>query len=347
MSCSLTKMYYPVPRRLISPYYEVPDSEIHVISFLNKRPGSGVLGKFSKIAIPGPHLVLPGSVVTGEYEPNQFTSYLFRHEGPRSVPPEQRTHEEGDDDVEKLELDDVTLFARGSIQAQIKGNTLEEQAKNVYRVHYYAQSQDEREATEVILNLHIREVLQRYAYQEYKTQKEAGVDVSKIQISKIKPAELLQALGLKQVGVRVELDEANTEFIKIGRAIIDKLDYIGVELLQISATVDLPEKANAEKNEILISKLRQKAALEDEIGKTEVITQANRNRALESQGLLEALEALTANDLISPEEAKRILFEWPAVERLIGDKTKIIFQGGGTKEKLKEILLGALEANKD
>lgn len=341
------KMDSPIPRRLINPYYEVPDSEIHVITFLNKRPGSGVLGKFSTIALPGPHLVLPGSVVTGEYEPNQFTSYLFRHEGPRSVEPEKRTYEQGADDVEKLELDDVTLYARGSILAQIKGSTLEEQAKNVYRVHYYAQSQDEREATEVILNAYIREVLQRYAYQDYETQKKAGVDVSKIQISKIKPDELLQTLGLKQVGFRVELDETNTAFREIGRVIIAKLDYIGVELLQISASVDLPDKANAEKNEILISKLRQQADLENEIGRTAVITQANTNRALESQGLREALEALTANDTVTPDEAKKILFEWPVLERVIGDKAKVIFQGGGKSGDLKEILLGALEANKD
>ena len=340
-------MNSPIPRRLINPYYEVPDSEIHVITFLNQRPGSGVFGRFSKIALPGPHLILPGSVVTGEYEPNQFTSYLFRHEGPRSVPSEKRTYEQSADDVEKLELDDVTLFARGSITAQIKGETLEEQAENVGRVHYYAQSQDEREATEVILNPYVREVLQRYAYQNYRAPDGGVVDVTKIQISKITTDELLQALGLKQVGFRIKLDETNTEFREIGRAIIAKLNYIGVELSQISASMDLTDKVNDEKNEILISKLRQQAALENEIGKNAVINQSNINKEEEAKGLLKALEALTANDRISPTEAKRILFEWPAAERLIGDKAKIIFQGGGTKEKLQGILLGALEANKD
>lgn len=334
---------------LLPPIWIVPDDEIHVISWLGMRPNEHGSGILSKIATPGPHIVVPGGKLAGWYETNQFPVYLFRHDGPRKVPPEDRSDAPSKDDYAKLELADVTLEARVSIIAQIKGKTLQEKVKNVHKLHYNAEDQDERQATERILNPYIRLALQRHTYQEYDRQIAEGKKVHEIQISKITPDELLQALGLKQDRSLIDEDtDASGEVKAIGKTILDKLNNIGIELSAINIDdLELPPEVNDAKNKSAIAKAEQKADLDREEARALVITQQNANLLAETLGFTAAIRAGSENSGISEQQLFAKLAQYPLLEKTLGSNAKVIFHGGGKGQDIANQVLGALEASKD
>ncbi len=302
----------------LPPIWIVPDDEIHVISWLGSRPNHTGTGVLSRIATPGPHIIVPGAKLVGAYSTNQFPVYLFRHDTPTPG------------DYAELELPDITLTAKVSVIAQIKGKNLSEKAYNVYNAHYNAEDQDVLQATERILNPYIRLVLQKHSYAEYTTQRADGKTLDEIQVSKITPDQLLQALGLKQVGARIDKDENPTEDIrKIRDSILDKLDNIGVDLMSINIDdLSLPDTVNEARNRSAVEKAEQQAALDREVARARVIEQQVKNRVTEAEGLLSAVKALSNDPGISDEQAYRALVEIPALKEIVGDKDKFITEGG-------------------
>ena len=343
--CSLTKMAFD--SFFIPPIWTVPDDEIHVISWLGLRPNDSGSGVLSKIATPGPHLVIPGGKLAGWYETNQFPIYLFRHDGPRKVAPQDRSDAPSKDDFAKLELADVTLEARVSVIAQIKGGTLKEKKKSVYKLHYNAEDQDERQATERILNPYVRLVLQKHTYQEYSRQKTEGVDVMDIQISTMTPDQLLQALGLKQDGSRIVKDMDSTGDIEaLGQTILYKLSNIGIELSAINIDdLELPPEVNIAKNKSAIAKAEQKADLDREQARALVIDQQNANLLAETIGFINAINAGAERSSISEQQLFAKLAQYPILAETLGNNAKIIFQGGGQGQDIANQVLGALEAS--
>jgi hypothetical protein len=303
----------------LPPIWTVPDDEIHIISWFGMRPDNGRMGFFSKIATPGPHIIVPGAKLVGAYSTNQFPVYLFRHDTPTPG------------DYAELELPDITLTAKVSIIAQLKGNGLRQKASSVFNAHYNAEDQDVLQATERILNPYIRLVLQRHSYTEYTNQRADGKTLNEIQVSKITPDQLLQALGLKQFGARIDKDTgvAEEDIRKIGETILDKLDNIGVDLMSINIDdLSLPDTVNEARNRSAVEKAEQQAALDREIARARVIEQQVENRVKEAQGLLKAVKALSENKTISDEQAYRALVEIPALKEIVGDKDKFITEGG-------------------
>jgi len=302
----------------LAPIWIVPDDEIHVISWLGSRPNNAGAGILSKIATPGPHLIIPGAKLVGAYSTNQFPVYLFRHDTPTPG------------DYAKLELPDITLIAIVSVIAQIKGNSLSEKANNVYNAHYNAEDQDVLQATERILNPYIRLVLQKHSYAEYTTQCEDGKTLDEIQVSKITPDQLLQALGLKQDGAGIVQDQdATGEIKKIGKTILDKLNNIGVALMSINLDdLSLPDTVNEARNRSAVEKAEQQAALDRETARARVIDKQVQNRIKEAQGLLTAIKALSEGQTISDDQAYRALVDIPALKEIVGDKDKFITEGG-------------------
>lgn len=332
----------------IPPIWIVPDDEMHVISWLGLRPNDSGSGVLSKIATPGPHFIIPGGKLAGWYETNQFPVYLFRHDGPRNVSTQDRSDAPSADDFAKLELADVTLEARVSVIAQIKGNTLQEKIKHVYKLHYNAEDQDERQATERILNPYIRLVLQQHTYQEYSRQKDEGRNPQDIQISKMTPDQLLQALGLKQSGPSIEKNTQATDDIKaIGETILDKLNNIGIELSAINIDdLELPPAVNDAKNKAAIAKAEQQADLDREQARALVIEQQNENLLAETKGFTAAIREGAMNSDISEQQLFAKLAQYPMLEKTLGNNAKVIFHGGGKGQDIASQVLGALEASK-
>jgi regulator of protease activity HflC (stomatin/prohibitin superfamily) len=334
----------------ISPIWIVPDDEVHVISWLGSRPNHNGSGILSKIATPGPHLIVPGSKLAGWYETNQFPVYLFRHDGPRKVAPQDRSDAPSTDDFAKLELADVTLEARVSVIAQIKGNTLQEKIKHVYNLHYNAEDQDERQATERILNPYIRLVLQQHTYQEYSKHIAAGKEVQDIQISTMTPDQLLQALGLEQDGSRIKgmNTTEDIEALALGKTILEKLDNIGIELSAINIDdLELPSEVNDAKNKSAIAKAEQKADLDRETARGLVIKQQNENLLAETKGFTAAIKAGAMGSDVSEQQLFAKLAQYPILEKTLGTNAKVIFHGGGKGQDIANQVLGALEASKD
>jgi citrate lyase gamma subunit len=303
----------------LPPIWIVPDDEIHIISWFGMRPDNGRMGFFSKIATPGPHIIVPGGKLVGAYSTNQFPVYLFRHDTPTPG------------DYAELELPDITLTAKVSIIAQLKGNGLRQKASSVFNAHYNAEDQDVLQATERILNPYIRLVLQKHSYAEYSNQIADGKKIDEIQVSKITPDQLLQALGLKQFGARIDKDTgvAEEDIRKIGETILDKLDNIGVDLMSINIDdLSLPGTVNEARNRSAVEKAEQQAELDRETARAKVIDQQVQNRVKEAQGLLKAVKALSEDKTISDEQAYRALVEIPALKAIVGDRDKFITEGG-------------------
>jgi citrate lyase gamma subunit len=303
----------------LPPIWIVPDDEIHIISWFGMRPDNGRMGFFSKIATPGPHIIVPGAKLVGAYSTNQFPIYLFRHDTPTPG------------DYAELELPDITLTAKVSVIAQLKGNDLRQKASSVFNAHYNAEDQDVLQATERILNPYIRLVLQKDSYAKYSNQITAGKKIDEIQVSKITPDQLLQALGLKQFGARIDKDTgvAEEDIRKIGETILDKLDNIGVDLMSINIDdLSLPDTVNEARNRSAVEKAEQQAALDRETARARVIDQQVQNQVKEAQGLLKAVKALSEDKTISDEQAYRALVEIPALKEIVGDKDKFITEGG-------------------
>ncbi|MEY3470824.1 MAG: hypothetical protein RLZZ223_174, partial [Candidatus Parcubacteria bacterium] len=246
---------------LLPPIWVVPDNEIHVISWFGNRPTHGDSGTLSKIAAPGLHIIAPGAKLVGAYGTNQFPVYLFRHDTPTPG------------DYAELELTDMTLTAKASVIAQIKGDTLREKSKSVYKAHYNAEGQDVLQATERILNPYIRLVLQQYSFEDYSKQLNGGKNLEDIQISKITPAQLLKSLGLRQMGPIIKVDNtAQGEIAEMGDAIISKLDNIGIELVLINIDdLSLPDSVKDARNKSAIAKAEQEAKLKEEEARSQVI----------------------------------------------------------------------------
>ncbi|MEY2986201.1 MAG: hypothetical protein RJB24_430 [Candidatus Parcubacteria bacterium] len=302
----------------LPPIWAVPDNEIHIVSWFGSRPKEDGGGNLSKIITPGLNFITPGGQLVGAYGTNQFPVYLFRHDTPTPG------------DYAELELPDITLTAKASILAQIKGMTLREKAKNVYKAHYNAEDQDILQATERILNPYIRLVLQKYTFAEYSSQISNGSNPEDIQISKISPDQLLKSLGLKQSGAQIAKDN-NTipELATMGETILAKLDNIGVELVLINIDdLSLPDSVNEARNQSAVEKAEQQAALDRETARARVIDQQVQNRLKEAEGLLKAVKALSEDKTISDEQAYRALVEIPALKEIVGDKDKFITEGG-------------------
>ncbi len=321
----------------LPPIWIVPDDEIHIISWFGMRPDNGRMGFFSKIATPGPHIIVPGAKLVGAYSTNQFPVYLFRHDTPTPG------------DYAELELPDITLTAKVSIIAQLKGNGLRQKASSVFNAHYNAEDQDVLQATERILNPYIRLVLQRHSYTEYTNQRADGKTLDEIQVSKITPDQLLQALGLKQFGARIDKDTNATEDIrKIGETILDKLDNIGVDLMSINIDdLSLPDTVNEARNRSAVEKAEQQAALDREIARARVIEQQNENLLAETKGFTAAIKAGAMDSDISEQQLFAKLAQYPVLERSLGNNAKVIFQGGGKGQDIANQVLGALEASKE
>lgn len=281
------------------------------------RPDNGRMGFFSKIATPGPHIIVPGAKLVGAYTTNQFPVYLFRHDAPPV-------------DYTELELPDITLIAKVSVVVQIGGTSLSEKVQGVYNAHYNAEDQDLPRAAERILNPWIKLILQRHSFDEYSSQVDEGKEVEEIQISKITPGQLLKALGLRQKGALIGTDDQAKDSVQNdGITILAKLANIGVDLLSINIDdLSLPDEVNEARNRSAVEKADQKAALDRETARSEVIDKEVENRVKEAEGLLRAVKALRNDPGISDEQAYRALVEIPALQKIVGDKDKFITEGG-------------------
>ncbi len=322
---------------LLPPIWVVPDDEIHVISWFGNRPTHGNSGTLSKIATPGLNIIIPGAKLVGAYGTNQFPVYLFRHDTPTPG------------DYAELELPDITLTAKASVIAQIKGDALIEKAKNVYKAHYNAEGQDILQATERILNPYIRLVLQQYSFEDYSKQLNGVKNLEEIQISKITPAQLLQALGLKQVGSVIKSDiTSQGEIAEMGAAIISKLDNIGVELILINIDdLSLPASVNEARNKSAVAKAEQEAKLKEEQARNLVIQQQNQNLLEETKGFIKAITEGVEGSEISQKQLWAKLAQYPTLEKVLANNTKVIFQGGGNSNDISNQVLEAMEASKD
>lgn len=323
----------------LPPIWTVPDNEIHVISWFGNRPNLGTSGTLSKIATPGLNVIAPGAKLVGAYGTNQFPVYLFRHDTPTPG------------DYAELELPDITLTAKASVLAQIKGNTLREKAKNVYKAHYNAEDQDVLQATERILNPYIRLVLQKYTFAEYSSQINNGSNLEDIQISKISPDQLLRALGLKQVGSQIEKDNNTTpDLTTMGSTILAKLDNIGVELVLINIDdLSLPDSVNEARNKSAVAKAEQEAKLREEQARSQVIEQQNKNLKAEMAGFVLAIQnaAQTSGGVVNHQQLWDKYVKYPTLKDALGDKAKVIFRDGVTKDDILTQMSSALESSKD
>ena len=323
----------------LPPIWTVPDNEIHIISWFGSRPKEEGNGRLSKIITPGLNLIIPGGQLVGAYGTNQFPVYLFRHDTPTPG------------DYAELELPDMTLTAKASILAQIKGRTLREKAKNVYKAHYNAEDQDILQATERILNPYIRLVLQKYTFAEYSSQISNGSNPEDIQISKISPDQLLRSLGLKQSGAYITKDNNTTpEIATIGETILAKLDNIGVELVLINIDdLSLPDSVNEARNKSAVAKAEQEAKLREEKARSQVIEQQNKNIRAEMEGFVMALKnaATTSGGVINAQQLWDKYVKYPTLREALGDKAKVIFRDGATKDDILTQIASALESSKD
>ena len=323
----------------LPPIWVVPDDEIHVISWFGNRPNLGTSGTLSKIATPGLNVIAPGAKLVGAYGTNQFPVYLFRHDTPTPG------------DYAELELPDITLTAKASVLAQIKGDALIEKAKNVYKAHYNAEDQDVLQATERILNPYIRLVLQQYSFEDYSKQLNGGKNLEEIQISKITPAQLLQALGLQQIGAVIKRDiTARGEIAEMGAAIISKLDNIGVELILINIDdLSLPASVNEARNKSAVAKAEQEAKLKEEQARSQVIEQQNKNLKAEMAGFVLAIQnaAQTSGGVVNHQQLWDKYVKYPTLKDALGDKAKVNFREGATKDDILTQISSALESSKD
>jgi hypothetical protein len=324
---------------LLPPIWVVPDNEIHVISWFGNRPTHGSSGTLSKIATPGLHIIVPGAKLVGAYETNQFPVYLFRHDTPTPG------------DYAELELPDITLTAKASVIAQIKGDTFREKSKSVYKAHYNAEGQDVLQATERILNPYIRLVLQQYSFEDYSNQKQNGKNPEEIQISKITPPQLLKSLGLKQIGPIIQGDiTAQREISEMGAAIISKLDNIGVELVLINIDdLSLPISVNEARNKSAVAKAEQEAKLKEEQARSQVIEQQNINLKSEMEGFVNAIQnaADTSGGFINSKQLWDKYVKYPTLREALGDKAKVIFRDGATKDDILSQVASAFESSKE
>jgi hypothetical protein len=324
---------------LLTPIWVVPDNEIHVISWFGNRPNNGNSGTLSKIATPGPHIIVPGAKLVGAYGTNQFPVYLFRHDTPTPG------------DYAELELPDITLTAKASAIAQIKGDTFREKSKSVYKAHYNAEEQDVLQATERVLNPYIRLVLQQYSFEDYSNQRQNGKNPEEIKISKITPAQLLKSLGLKQIGPIIQRDNAaQGEIAEMGDAIISKLDNIGVELVLINIDdLSLPDSVNEARNKSAVAKAEQEAKLREEQARSQVIEQQNKNLKAEMEGFVNAIQnaAEVSGGIINSKQLWDKYVKYPILREALGDKAKIIFRDGATKDDILSQVASALESSKE
>lgn len=322
----------------LAPIWIVPSDEVHVVSFLGYRPSQeGGRSQFlSGVLTPGLHFYVPWTTrLEGAYTTNSFPIFLFRHDTPTLG------------DYAELELKDVTLTARVTVTAQIRdpGDNIGEINRSAFwRAHYNSEGQDPLQAAERILNPYIREVLQGFVYEEY-----GNLEPDQIQISKIKPSELLKQLGLVQRGAYVIGNPAATpEESKTATEILAKLDNIGIAILSINIDdLALPPEVVTAKNRQAVLKAEQKAKLDEEKARALVIAQQNENLRAQARGFTDAITNATIGSRLSERDLFYYLGQYPFLKEALGDKAKVIFQGGGNHQGIAQQVLSALEGARE
>lgn len=332
--------------------HRVPGNEVHLIEFGGNRPSPtkiraglrDIISSPSRILTPGfKVIVLPFTTLEGVYSTSQTPVHLFRHDT------------EDSRDYAELELDDITLKAKVTVVVRLSGVTPEEQAKSAYKAHYNSQKNDKTNipdpliTIELILNQYVKMILQRHSFEQYELQR-GDRSINEIQISKISPAQILYSLGLKQRGnYIVSDDDPNNPNVDDGITIKSKLDAIGMEIVSINIDdLALPPEVDAERNKSAIAKATQKARLDEEIARSEVIKKQNENLKLELNGFVLAIEEAAKNSSYITEKLLwDKLVKYPILKEALGDTAKVIFRDGVTKDDLLTQMSSALESSKD
>jgi hypothetical protein len=331
----------------------VPGNEIHIIEFGGNRPspskiktGLGdIISSPARILTPGfKIIILPFTTLEGVYSTNQTPVHLFRHDTENSR------------DYAELELDDITLKAKVTVVVRLSGGSIEEQAKSAYKAHYNSQKSDKTNipdplmTVEIILNQYVKMILQRHSFEQYESQKVNDISVDEIQISKISPSQILYSLGLKQSGnYIISDDDPDNSNLDDGITILSKLDNIGMEIVSINIDdLALPPEVDAERNKSALAKATQKARLDEEIAKAEVIKKQNENLNEELVGFVKAIKvAAEQSGKITEQQLWDKLVKYPTLRDALGDKAKVIFRDGATKDDILNQMSSALESSKD
>lgn len=323
------------------------------------KEGLGLFGTGMKHG--GWHFFPVPTTVEGYYPTTELEVKLFRHDV------------ETAGDFAKLELEDTILRAyvtakvvlriKGEDGTVVKNNPLKPDFEAIHLAHFASPDNDPWEATEDVLNPHLKRVLQSLVYSTYEGVKEElrvdnqddqsddSVDEQDIltkrkaadTVKNISPKELLRQLGFHKSGGYVY---PQGEHKDVGTDIIESLQRYGVYLVDVFLDdIALPESVEA----TLEDRARQLQQLQTDIQvavrRAQLIQLQNENLQSETVGFAQAIAAAVEGSELTTAQMFAKLEQYPALERALGEQAKVIFTGGQSAGSIVNQVLGALEAN--
>jgi len=365
--------------------YSVPDDEVHLMSFLGNRPrkdGGVQNGIGSGFLTPGLHWFLGLRILhkpVAALLAIPFEAYLFRHDADlvgdvaeielRDMNIQLRMNilvqisDNPEGDVYKSQ----TAFWKAHYNSTDKDYIKQaEMIMNPYIREIFQGKPYERNPKE-----------QAEFLAENPGYSRDSLEVTGI--SNIKQNRLLKELGLQkpsQTEGKFLILDTTAPNVSIGREILEDLNKSGLRLINIFIQdIAIDEAMKKSRSEIGRQTAEQNAKLKSAEIQEKVIKQDNINLLsytdgqvaafkakmkgeaegkaealrLESKGIISAILAGSAdsNGNISEQELFAILAKYPAVEKVIGDKAKFFFQGGGDGVNIIGQIVSALESQRD
>lgn len=361
--------------------YIVPDDKVHLISFLGNRPpknGGVQNGIGSGFLTPGTHWFLGMKILHQPVYSMKATPFkvdLFRHDkGLKEA-------------KAKIALLDSDIILSMSMLIQISdnssGDVYTSQAA-FWKAHYNSEQKDPLQQAEMIMNPEIKKIfLDKYydidpIFQQIMLDKNPNLDKDSLEftgISNISPDRFLKELGLRTPYngegkfLVIDISAKNKD---LGKKILYKLNESGMKIIDIFIdNIELREdvlqaraqkaKLIAEQNAKIASEyvrknligLENSNLMESTYGKMQAINLEKefevRGKRIEIVGFIETIQqaALVSGGLISEHTLFEILFRYPALEKILGDKAKIIFQSGGDSGDITTKILSAIDITKD
>lgn len=283
-----------------------------------------------------------------------FAAYLFRHDTSISG------------DIAEVELRDMSVKLRVSVIAQIaeSNDATTLSPKAFWKAFYLSPGGDPIKGTELILNPRIKEAYNKEPLEvPFSGDKDTAM-FSETGVISVTQRQLLYNLGLRYPeqgeGDFILVDTSSPMF-RSGEDIIRQLRGIGVGLKDISLDdLELPPEVAEARQSIGITESQSAAELLKAQKQEEIQTQINKNlvlqrkgeaeaRRVESMGFVTAINeaAQASNGKITEKQFFEVLVQYPAMEKVLGDKAKVFFTGGGAGGDLKSLILQALQGSQD